>query len=229
MSDLQSIKDSAKVGTSIFGPLEQRFIRWAVPRLPSWLRSHHLVLASIPISLLIILSSYLAKGDSVWLWAVSGLIVLQWLTDSFDGALGRFRKEGLIMWGYYMDHLLDYFFLAAILIGYMLLLPDHYKYLQFFVLTIFGGFMVNSYLAMATTHQFRIAHLGIGPTEVRLVFILINTLIFFFGKTYLGGTLPYVLAFSFFGLIVVVYKTQRDMWQADMQRKSGKDSASGNP
>jgi phosphatidylglycerophosphate synthase len=219
MSHPESFGGNTKVGESFLWPLEQRFIRWFVPRLPAWLKSYHLVLASIPVSLGIILCSYLARRDLTWLWAVSGLIALQWLTDSCDGALGRFRKEGLILWGYYMDHLLDYFFLAAILIGYMLLLPDHFKYLQFFVLTIFGGFMVNSFLVMATTQKFRISHLGVGPTEVRLIFILVNSLIVLFGKTYLGGALPYALALSFLGLIVVVYRTQRDLWQEDRRRK----------
>lgn len=219
MSFPQSFGGNSKVGQSILGPVEQRFIRWGVSRLPAWLRSWHLTLASIPISLLIILCGYLTRRDDVWLWGVSVLIVLQWLTDSFDGALGRFRKEGLVLWGYYMDHLLDYFFLAAILTAYMLILPPHFTEIQFFVLVIFGGFMVNSYLAMATTQEFRIAHLGVGPTEIRLIFVLINTLIFFFGKTYLGFALPYLLGFSFFGLIVVVYRTQRDIWAADMKRK----------
>ena len=214
-----SFGGNVKVGQSILGPIEQRFIRWAVPRLPSWLRSYHLTLASIPISLGIILCSYLATLDTGWLWVVSGLIAAQWLTDSFDGALGRARKEGLIQWGYYMDHLLDYFFLASIVTGYMLLLPDHFKYLLFFVLVFFAGFLVNSYLALATTNKFRISYLGFGPTEIRLIFILINTLIFCFGKTYIGGTLPYILGFSFCGLIVIVYRTQKEIWIEDMERR----------
>ncbi|MFZ2804331.1 MAG: CDP-alcohol phosphatidyltransferase family protein [Patescibacteria group bacterium] len=219
MSSPQSFGGNAKVGQSVLGPVEQRFIRWGVSRLPSWLRSWHLTLASIPISLLIILCGYLTRHDVAWLWGVSVLIVVQWFTDSFDGALGRYRKEGLIQWGYYMDHLLDYFFLAAILMAYMLILPAHFIEIEFFVFVIFAGYMVTTYLAMATTQEFRISYLGIGPTEIRLIFILINTLLFFFGKTYLAFALPYLLAFSFFGLIVVIYRTQRDLWRADMKRK----------
>ena len=220
MPDPQPFGGNSKVGQSILWPIEQRFIRWMVPRLPARLRSYHLTLASIPISLLIIVCSWMAKEESAWLWVVASLIAVQWLTDSLDGALGRARQEGLVLWGYYMDHLLDYFFLASIVTGYMLLLPDHFKYILFFVLVIFAGFMVNSYLAMATKNEFRITYLGVGPTEVRLIFIVIDILIFFFGKTYMGGALPYVLGFSFFGLAVVVYRTQRDIWKEDMRRKN---------
>lgn len=208
-----------KVGQSFLHAPEQVVIQALAPRVPAWIRSHHLTLTSIPISLLIILCSYLGKESDAWLWAVSALIALQWLTDSLDGAVGRLRKEGLIKWGYYMDHLLDFFFLAAILIGYMLLLPDNSKWIHFFVLAIFGGFMVNSYLAFAATNKFQVTYLGFGPTEMRLIFILINTLLIFFGKTYMAFALPYILGFAVLSLIVVIYRTQKEIWGMDMEAK----------
>lgn len=208
-----------KVGTSLLHRPEQACVRFLVPRVPQWLRSHHLTLLSLPISACIILFSFFGSLDIQWLWGASAMIVLQWLTDSLDGAVGRLRNEGLIHWGYYMDHFLDYIFLAAILIGYMLLLPDQSKWIHFFVLAIFGAFMVNSYLAFAATNQFRISYFGIGPTEVRIIFIVINTLIVLLGKTHIAVLLPYVLIFATIGLITVVYRTQRWIWSLDMENK----------
>lgn len=199
---------------------EQRLIRWIVPRLPSRLRSTHLTLASLPISGMIVLASFLAHDHVEWLWAVSACIVLQWFTDSLDGALGRFRQEGLFRWGYYMDHFLDYVFLCAVLIGYALLMPARFHLLQFFVLAVFAGFMVNSYLAVTAADEFRISHAGIGPTEIRCIFILINTLLIFFGKTYLATSLPYVLALSALGLVYAVWRTQKIIWKMDMDRRN---------
>lgn len=152
------------------------------------------------------------------------MIFAQWLTDSFDGAIGRYRKFGLIRWGYYMDHFLDYIFLCSILIGYSLILPDHFKYLLFFLLAIFGAFMVNSFLSFAATNEFKISYLGIGPTEIRIIFILVNTLLYFFGKTHLIFLLPVLLPFSLFGLCFVVYRTSRYIWAIDMENK--KDTGS---
>jgi len=217
---MQEFDGGKKIGVSIFGKPEKRFIDWLTPKVPAFIRSHHLTLASIPISLLIIAFSFLARENDAYLWGVSLMIAAQWLTDSLDGAVGRFRNEGLIRWGYYMDHFLDYIFLASILVGYMILLPDHFKYLQFFILAIFGAFMVNSYLALSATGRFRITHLGIGPTEIRLLFILINTMLFFFGKTYLAGALPYALGFSFLSLCFVVYRTQKEIWALDKNKQS---------
>lgn len=213
---MQEFDGGKKIGISILGRPERRFIDWLSPKVPGWIRSHHLTLASIPISAFIIAFSFLARENDAYLWGVSAMVAMQWLTDSLDGAVGRLRKEGLVRWGYYMDHFLDYIFLSAVMAGYMILLPDHFKYLEFFVLAIFGAFMVNSYLAVSATGRFRITHLGLGPTEVRLVFIFVNTMLFFFGKTYLAGALPYVLGFSVLALCFVVYRTQKEIWGLDM-------------
>jgi len=208
-----------KVGKSILSAPEKKFINAAVGYVPDWLRSHHLTLLTIPISIVIIIGGFLAQGNVQWLWLVSLMIATQWLTDSLDGAAGRARNEGLVRWGYYMDHFLDYVFLGSILIAYGILLPSEFWFMQFFVLVIFGAFMINSYLAMAATNKFRIAYFGFGPTEARILFILINTMLIVFGKTYLAGALPYILAASFIVLCAVVYQTQKEVWAMDMAAK----------
>jgi len=208
-----------KTGQSILHAPEQGFIRWAVPKVPKWIQTNHLTLASIPISLAIILFSFLAKDHIQWLWGASFFIAFQWLTDSLDGAVGRARNTGLVRWGYYMDHLLDYFFLTSIMIGYMVLLPDQSKWIFFFVFALVAGFMVNSFLVMAATNVFRISHVGVGPTEIRILFIVTNTLLIIFGRTYLSFYLPYVLTAVFLGLIILVYREQKQLWIMDMQNK----------
>ncbi|MBU2566363.1 hypothetical protein KKG46_02260 [Patescibacteria group bacterium] len=206
-----------KVGASLLTKPERKFIDWMVPKIPNWIRTYHLTLMTVPISILIVLFGFLSKENISWLWLVSLMIFMQWLTDSLDGSLGKHQGEGLIRWGYYMDHFLDYIFLCSILIGYSFILPDNLKYLQFFVLVVFGAFMVNAYLAFAANNKFKISYLGIGPTEVRIIFILINSMIALFGKTYIAPSLPYILILSILGLIVVTYRTQKDLWMTDKQ------------
>ena len=77
--------------------------------------------------------------------------------------------------------------------------------------------MVNSFLSFAATNQFRISYLGIGPTEVRMIFIAINMLIVLFGKTHIAFLLPWILALSFVGLCIVVYRTGKILYALDMQ------------
>lgn len=216
---VQPFAGDKKFGKSILHSPEQAFIRFAVHKVPSRISTDQLTYSTIVWSLGIIIASYLAYTNVNWLWLVSLCIFLQWLTDSLDGAVGRHRNTGLIKWGYYMDHLLDYFFLCAIIIGYTLILPPSFNILMLFVLAIFSGFMINSYLSFAATNRFQITYLGIGPTEIRLVFIIINTLLIFFGKTYLAFSIPYLLIAALIGIIIVVSKTSKELWDMDMEYK----------
>jgi len=208
-----------KKGASILGPIEKRFVAKYVSKIPKSIETYHLTYTTIAWSGIIILSGYLAKNNIHWLWLSSVMIVFQYLTDLFDGAVGRHRNTGLIKWGYYMDHFLDYVFLCSILISYYFILPAYYAKDLFFILAILGSFMVNSFLSFAATNEFKIEYMKIGPTEIRILFIVINTLFIIFGKTYLYLTLPFSLIFSFIGLIIVVYRTQRYIWKLDMKNK----------
>jgi len=146
-------------------------------------------------------------------------IFMQWLTDAFDGAVGRLRNTGLIKWGYYMDHFLDYIFLCSIIIAYSFIIPNEYKHLVFFIFAIVGAFIVNSYLSFAATNEFRVSYLGVGPTEARIVFIIINTLLIIFGKTYMAWSIPLITMGGMIGLIFVVHQTQKYIWNIDMKNK----------
>ncbi|MFC1732838.1 CDP-alcohol phosphatidyltransferase family protein [candidate division KSB1 bacterium] len=211
-----------KVGKGLFSSPEKWIVDRYVSKVPKSIETYHLTYMTILWSALIIGFSYLAKNNINWLWLVSVMIFFQYITDLFDGAVGRYRDTGLIKWGYYMDHFLDFIFLCSILIGYALILPGSFDYTLLFVLAIFGAFMVSSYLSFAATNEFKIHYLGIGPTEVRLIFIIINTLLIIFGKTYMAIALPYVLAFSFLGLVIVVYRNQRKIWKIDMDNKKNR-------
>ncbi len=209
-----------KKGKSILFNAENKLKDKLVPLVPKSVETYHLTYTTILWSLLIVGFGFLANHHSInWLWAISLMIFFQYITDLLDGEIGRRRNTGLIKWGFYMDHFLDYIFLCSILIAYSFILPDEFKYLLFFIIALFGAFMVNSYLGFAATNEFKISYLGIGPTEVRLIFIIINTLILVFGKTYMAPALPYVLVFSILGLAFTVYRTQKYIWKLDMKKK----------
>lgn len=208
-----------KVGNWFFAGWEKKLVTKFTPKIPKWIETYHLTMSTVFWSLCIIAFGYLAKHTNInFLWGTSIMIICQYITDLFDGALGRYRNTGLIRWGYYMDHLLDYIFLCSILIGYSFLFNDKFNTL-FFILAIFGAYMVNSYLSFASTNEFKISYLKIGPTEIRLLFIIINTLLIIFHKTYLIGILPTVMIFSLLGLCRVVYDTQKEIWELDMKNK----------
>lgn len=218
-----------KVGASILGRWERRFVDQWLPRIPDGIETYHLTLLTLLWSLLALFFFWLAeaKDNLHWLWAVSALIVLQYLSDLFDGALGRHRGTGLIKWGFYMDHLLDYVFQSAIVIGYSMIAPPGLAYYFFGLLLITGGYMVNSFLWFAATNRFEISYFGIGPTEVRLLAIALNASIIFIGISPWPITVPILFWILLFGLVAIVYRTQKQLWKIDMQSKR-KPSSSGN-
>ncbi len=211
-----------KIGKSLLTIPENKLKYWAVPRLPSWLETYHLTMMTVIWSTANVWFGFLAKQSLNWLWAVSGMIVLQYITDLFDGELGRQRNTGLIKWGFYMDHFLDYIFLCSLVfVGYMIS-PAGMELWYFALLVILGSFMVNSFLSFAATNQFEIYHYGIGPTETRVVFIAINTYIIFAGTVHFKILLPAVVIACLLGLIVNCAQIHRKLWQYDMQIKAQK-------
>ncbi|MCA1594286.1 MAG: hypothetical protein LC754_16995 [Acidobacteria bacterium] len=209
-----------KAGASILSPLERRMAGRVVPRIPAWLETYHLTMLTLVWCALIVLFSYLAAGDIRWLWAVSLLVVCQYVTDHFDGKVGKYRNTGLVKWGFYMDHLLDYVFLCSILTGYAFILPERSRLHLFFLLAVFGGYMVNSFLAFAATAEFKISHLKFGPTEFRLALIAINTLLICYGTKHMVKALPFVAAGALLLLGLLVYRTQKEIWRRDMEHKA---------
>ncbi len=211
-----------KVGESLLSRWEKRFVARWTPRLPSRIETYHLTWLTLLWSLLALAFFWLAKSQLHWLWVVSALIVLQYLTDLFDGALGRHRGTGLIKWGFYMDHFLDYVFQSAIVIGYYLMAPPGLAHYFFGLLLLTGGYMVNSFLWFAATNRFEISYFGIGPTEVRLLVIALNASIVFTGTSWWTVTVPLFFWTFLIGLAGLVYRTQKQLWQIDMQAKREK-------
>ena len=118
-----------------------------------------------------------------------------------------------------MDHLLDYFFLCSIIIGYAFILPERSRYQLLFLLAVFGAFSMSTFLAFSATNRLKISYLKLGPTEFRLALVVINTLLIFFGTKYMVRGLKYVNAGAVLGLCFLVYQTQKKIWELDMRVK----------
>ena len=208
-----------KIGKSLLTNAENKLKYWAVPKIPKYIETYHLTLMTVLWSVGNVILAFYARNNISILWLVSLLIVLQYLTDLFDGELGRQRDTGLIKWGFYMDHFLDYIFLCSLVfVGYMIS-PKGLEVWYFGLLVIIGGFMVNSFLSFAATNEFEIYRYGFGPTEFRCGLILINTYIIFFGTNKFNILLPATVAFCLAALGVNTYQIHKRLWSIDMEVK----------
>ena len=220
MIETQQFAGANKSNTSFLTPFERRLATRVLPRIPSWLETYHLTMLTLVWSSFILFFSYLAAKDLRWLWGVSAMIALQYVTDHYDGKIGKYRGTGLVRWGYYMDHLLDYFFLCSVIIGYAFILPERSRYQILIMLAIFAGYEFSTFLAFAATDRLKISYLKFGPTEFRLALIIINGLLVEFGTRKMVSGLKYVNIGAAIGLALLIYRTHKLIWAIDMEYKN---------
>ncbi len=222
MAETQEFAGAHKTNTSFLSPLERRLAPIVVPRVPRWVETQHLTMLTLLWSLLILVFSFLAAGNLRWLWLVSLMILLQYVTDFIDGKVGKYRNTGLVRWGYYMDHLLDYFFLCSVIVGYAVILPERSRFQLLLLLALFAAYDFSTFLAFSATDKLKISYLKFGPTEFRLALIVINALLINFGTKHMIGGLKWVNAGAAVGLCFMIYTTQKKIWQLDMESRQQK-------
>lgn len=222
MAETQEFAGAHKTNTSFLSPLERRLAPIVVPRIPRWVETQHLTMLTLLWSLLILVFSFLAAGNLRWLWLVSLMILLQYVTDFIDGKVGKYRNTGLVRWGYYMDHLLDYCFLCSVIVGYAFILPERSRFQLLLLLALFAAYDFSTFLAFSATDKLKISYLKFGPTEFRLALIVINALLINFGTKHMIGGLKWVNAGAAVGLCFMIYTTQKKIWQLDMESRQQK-------
>jgi archaetidylinositol phosphate synthase len=155
---------------------EARVLEWIARRLPARVLPDHLTLLGVLAALGIAAAYVLSNGDSAWLWAASGLLVVHWLGDSLDGTLARVRRIERPTYGYYLDHLVDA--IATAIIGIGLGLSPHLLLASGLVLVIaYLVLSINTYLETQALGVFRLGYGRLGPTEARVGLIALNTVL----------------------------------------------------
>ena len=182
--------------------LERRALQRLAASLPRWMVPDHLTLIGLLASTAIAAAYMLSNRDERWLWLACGALVLNWFGDSLDGTLARFRKIERPRYGFYLDHLTDAYSTLAIGIGlglspYMLLAVGLAISIAYLVMSI------NVYLETHVFGEFSVGYGRLGPTEVRIILILLNL------TALLWGPIPFelvglgVTAFDVFGVFAI--------------------------
>jgi archaetidylinositol phosphate synthase len=132
------------------------------------------------------LTYFLCKYDPRWLWVTSFLIILNWVGDSLDGTIARIRKAERPRYGFYLDHITDAYSTLVIGIGlgvspYMTLSVGLAVVISYLLLSI------NVYLETHVFRTFASSYGKLGPTEVRIMLILLNII------ARIHGTFPFMV------------------------------------
>jgi archaetidylinositol phosphate synthase len=158
----------------LLAPFERRFLPWAAKHLPRWVLPDDMTALGVLAALGVCAAYQLSNNGRGWLWVASGLLVLQWVGDSLDGTLARVRGIQRPKYGYYLDHMVDAIATAAIGLGLGL---SPFMLLSIGALIVVGYLIlsINVYLESMAFGRFRLGYGLLGPTEIRLVLILLNT------------------------------------------------------
>lgn len=219
-------KDIKFANNSFLSPIELRITKKLCKLVPISVGTKALTFLSLGSSLLILSSYILAGKILISLFAASFFIIMQWIFDCLDGEIGRSRKEGFVRWGFYMDHLFDYFFMASIVFGFWFLFPG--LKLQILILFfLFTSFMVNFFLFYSTMKDkepgLAVSFGRFSPIEFRLLVILFNTLLYFFEgnvRHFVDTYLSYFNIILFMMLIIVVYSCQKTLNKHDVSDRN---------
>jgi archaetidylinositol phosphate synthase len=166
---------------------EKRALLWLAPRTPGRVTSDHLTLLGL-LAMVVCGALYALSGRHPWLLLlVNGGLALNWLGDSLDGTLARYRGVERPRFGFYVDHLADAFGVLFVL-GGLALSALMSPLAAAGLLVAYYLLSIETYLATYAIGRFRISWGPVGGTELRIVLALVNGLAFVQPRVVVGGS-----------------------------------------
>ena len=167
--------DAVRIQTSVLNALEKKVLVWLAERQPRWITSDILTYIGT-LGAVVIAAGYILSAWNInFLWLSSLGFIINWYGDSLDGTLARVRKTQRPVYGYYLDHTIDainevMIFVGVGLSGLMHLEIALLALVMYFLMTI--NVSINAHLKK----EFKLTYASMGPTEFRIIMIIINTL-----------------------------------------------------
>ena len=178
---MSDIKPHTRVNDILLASLERPALQWLAARMPNWVNPDLLTLIGIVGAIAILLGYLLSNRAPEFLWLASFGFIVNWFGDSLDGTLARYRQIERPKYGFFVDHTVDSFNEVLIVLGLGLS-----PYVSFNIACMgLIGYLLMSILVYIRTYVngiFQISYGKFGPTEVRLILILLNTVMFFVGN-----------------------------------------------
>ena len=171
-------EQSKRIQTSILNGVERKVLVWLAERQPRWVVSDTLTFVGFLGSLIIALGYILTNLDYRWLWLASLGFVINWYGDSLDGSVARVRKTQRPVYGFYIDHTMDVINEIFMLVGVGLSMLMRFD-IAMMILVIYLALTINVDTNAHLKNEFKLTYGGLGPTEFRILVIIVNTLFIF--------------------------------------------------
>ncbi len=202
--------DVRRVQESWVAAAEKRALVWLASRTPEAISPDHLTILGLAAQIGAGVCYAFASRNRLALLGVIACLALNWLGDSLDGTLARFRKRLRPRYGFYVDHMVDSFGALA-LMGGLALSGYMHPWIATGLLIAFLMLSVQSYLATHALGEFRLSFWRFGPTELRILLAIGNLALFrwprvhFLGGQYRLFDIGGAIGLAGMGLMVVVF------------------------
>lgn len=171
-------KKAERIQTSILNGVERKALVWLAGRQPKWVVSDTLT-AIGTLGAIMIGAGYILCGVNInFLWLSCLGFVVNWYGDSLDGTLARVRKTQRPIYGYYLDHTVDCINEAFMFLGVGLSCLMRLD-LALMIFAVYLCLTVNVSVNAHLKSEFRLTYAKLGPTEFRVIAILLTSLFIF--------------------------------------------------
>lgn len=205
------MKEQAKrIQTSILNAAEKKVLVWLAERQPKWMTSDILTFIGVLGAIIVAVGYALSNYNINWLWLSTLGFFVNWYGDSLDGTLARVRGTQRPIYGFYLDHNIDGITIALMCIGAGLSKLLN-LYIAMGVLVVYLLLSISVYINSHLKGEFKLTYAGMGPTEFRLIIMIVNTLFIFIAplrefstEFSVLGTSVYFGAFDFIGCALLL-------------------------
>ena len=198
---MKEISQHKRVNDILLGPLERPALQWMAARMPVWITPDICTAIGVGGAFITLLGYILSNVYPVFLWLASLGFLINWFGDSLDGTLARQRHIERPLYGYFVDHTTDAITQILIFCGLGLS-----PYVSFSIASLaLIGYLVMcivTYLRTSVSGEFRISYGRLGPTESRVVAVLLNVAMYFLG---IQAILLNQLTVSIYDLFVLTF------------------------
>jgi archaetidylinositol phosphate synthase len=169
--------------------LERPALAWLARKVPTSITPDHLSAIGFG-GAVIAAVAYAASGSHPnLLWLASLGLVINWFGDSLDGTVARLRRIERPRYGYYLDNAVDC--IAQLLLAAGIGFSGYVRFdLCLFALAAYLMVSTLSFIRANVTNVFQLAYAAVGPTEVRVGFVVLNALLIIFPPDTIDWGLP---------------------------------------
>ena len=193
------------INTGITAKAEEKAKEWICPRIPDWVNSDMLTVLGLLSTFVVAAGFVYGFFNRYYLILVVIGLFLHWFGDSFDGSLARYRKKTRPHYGYYIDHVVDA--VAIMIFGLGLGLSGFVRIevaLAFIIMYLI--LMIHVELVTYVENEFKYSFGLVGPTEVRIIGVILTGVMFFLPVKYYdiyGHVLTQYDLFTSFAVVVM--------------------------